>query len=252
MGTLSWEIDPTILWEDDSILVVDKPPGIPVLPDGWDRGAPFLKALLEAKFGRLWIVHRLDKFTSGVIVVARSALSHQRLNQQFAGRSVEKRYHALVLGSPKWECQEISLPLRANVGHRHRTVIDERRGKPAITRLEVLTRYRYRQKQDRTPLNFRQEKTSSETITLLAAQPLTGRTHQIRAHLAAAGYPILADDLYTPAGMDTKWVPGLGMPRLALHAVSISFHHPEDGRAVMYEAGCHQDFEKTIGLLAPM
>ena len=92
-----------ILYRDDVLLVINKPAGLPSLPDGYDASAVHVRSLLEPHFGRVWIVHRLDRGTSGVLLLARSAEAHRALNSQFDQRQVSKVYHALVHGSPKWE-----------------------------------------------------------------------------------------------------------------------------------------------------
>src|SRR5512135_2928524 len=113
-----------ILYEDEHLLVVDKPAGLPVLPDGWEEDAPYLVKALEEQYGRIFIVHRLDKITSGVMVFARDAETHRALNIQFENREAEKVYHAIVEGNPRWEQKTAKHPLRANVGHKHRTMVD--------------------------------------------------------------------------------------------------------------------------------
>src|SRR5512136_1995664 len=122
-------IDPPvpILYIDDVLLVINKPAGLPSLPDGYDPAAPHVRSLLEPYFGRIWIVHRLDRGTSGVLLLARSAEAHRALNTQFDQRQVRKTYHALIVGSPDWEVKTVDLPLRADVGHKHRTAVDPAR-----------------------------------------------------------------------------------------------------------------------------
>ncbi len=167
-----------VIWHDDALLVVNKPAGLPTLVDGYDPQAPFLAGILKKDWDPLWIVHRLDRQTSGVIIFARTALAHRDLNIQFEKRLAQKTYHALVIGSPDWSEKSISLPLRANGDRKHRTVIDAQRGKAARTDFSLLETF--------------------ADYALVAAQPRSGRTHQIRAHLAAIGHPIVMDLLYGP------------------------------------------------------
>jgi tRNA pseudouridine32 synthase / 23S rRNA pseudouridine746 synthase len=222
-----------ILWQDEALLVVDKPAGLPTLPDGWNIATPYLKGLLEKQVGRVWIVHRLDRETSGVIVLARSAQAHRELNRQFEQRLVQKIYHALVSRTPAWDLRSVDLPLRINSGHRHRTVVDSRQGKTALTRLRLLERW--------------------ENGGLIEAVPTTGRTHQIRVHLAAIGYPILGDTLYGGFRDGQKdLLPRKNCPaiqRTALHARSIHFVHPASGEHVQFEADYPQDIQDAITLL---
>ncbi len=208
-----------VLWEDDALLVVDKPSGLLSLQDGYDPRAPHLARLLEPVYGRLWIVHRLDKETSGVIVLSRSSAAHHSLNDQFAGRQVKKTYHALIAGRPAWDETLIELPLRKNGDRQHRTIVDHSYGKPAATHCRVLE----------TAMGF----------TLIEAHPYTGYTHQIRAHLAAAGYPILGDPLYR--GLETPLI-----HRVALHALKISFLHPVSKSPVEFEAPYPLDFNTAL------
>ncbi|MBN2258860.1 MAG: RNA pseudouridine synthase, partial [Anaerolineaceae bacterium] len=126
-----------ILFEDEAILVIDKPAGVLSLPDGYDRSFPHLTSLLAPRFGQLWIVHRLDRDTSGVLVLARTAVAHHDLNDQFRERRVHKTYHALVEPSPAWERMTADIPLRKDGDRQHRTVVDPQRGKPALTDFEV-------------------------------------------------------------------------------------------------------------------
>jgi len=219
-----------IIWQDEALLVVDKPAGLPTLPDGWDTAAPYLKGLLEEQVGRVWTVHRLDRQTSGVIILARSAQAHRELNRQFEQRLVQKIYHALVSHPPAWDQRSVDLPLRANAGHKHRTVVDPQKGKSALTRMRLLERW--------------------ENGGLVEAVPATGRTHQIRVHLAAIGHPILGDALYGEFGDAQKdLIPGNVGPaihRTALHARSIHFIHPTSGERVQFQADYPQDFQDAM------
>jgi RluA family pseudouridine synthase len=211
-----------IIHADEHILVVNKPAGLPVLPDGWEKDSEYLVKMLEEEFGRIWIVHRLDKITSGVMVFARDAETHRSLNMQFENHEARKTYHAIVEGNPKWEEKIAKHPLRANVGHKHRTVVDDKNGKPSETRFRVIKRY-------------------SESA-LIEAKPMTGRTHQIRVHAYALGHPLVEDVLY---GARDQY--GIGHPML--HAQSLSFIHPATNEKVKFSAPHPADFDEAIKIV---
>lgn len=219
-----------ILWQDEALVVLNKPAGLLTLPDGYDPQLPHLRALLEPHLGRLWIVHRLDRQTSGVILLARSASAHRMLNAQFEQQRVEKRYHAIVQGAPDWEYLTVDLPLRANVGRRGRTAVDEVTGKKASTSLKLLEHL------DAPGLG---------TYSLVEASPHTGRTHQIRAHLAAIGLPVAGDPLYGPRQPSLE---GL-FPRTALHAWQLTVSHPLSGEIHTWHAPYPQDFDAALQTL---
>ncbi len=211
-----------LLYIDDHLLVVSKPAGLPTLVDGYHPEAPFLVGILKETYPALWVVHRLDRQTSGVIVFARTAAAHRSLNTQFEQRQATKTYHALVHGSPAWDTQAVRLPLRPDGDRRHRTVVDPQHGKPAETDLLVLERF--------------------DQHTLLQAIPHTGRTHQIRAHLSALGHPIVSDPLYGGAELPE-------LPRLGLHACSLKLFHPVSAEALEFTAPYPQDMEQAIATL---
>jgi RluA family pseudouridine synthase len=218
-----------ILYQDDWLLAVNKPAGLATVPGGWEeKGAPALVKLLEADYGRLWIVHRLDKVTSGVVVFARTAEAHRTLSLLFESHAVVKTYHAIVCGAPQWDEHTARHPLRINVGHGHRTVVDHGKGKPAKTRFRVLERFA-------VPAPDR-------GYALLRAKPATGRTHQVRAHLAALGFPILADTLYgaLPVGQDII----SPLQRPALHANSLEFEF--QGKSFSFTAPYPNDFAQAL------
>jgi tRNA pseudouridine32 synthase/23S rRNA pseudouridine746 synthase len=220
-----------VLYQDESLLAIDKPAGLPTLPDGYDPTAPHLRSLLEPHFGRLWIVHRLDRDTSGVLLLARTAEAHRFLNTQFDQRQASKVYHALVVGNPEWSMKTVDLPLRVDVGHKHRTAVDPRRGKLAITDLRVLERFI--------------TEWFPSAYALIKAVPKTGRTHQIRAHLAALGYPLLADALYGESQLE----PHTLMPRLALHALQLNIEHPVSHTTLHIKAPYPEDFNRALAQL---
>jgi RluA family pseudouridine synthase len=208
-----------IIHEDSQIIVINKPAGLSVLPDGWEKDSDYLVKQMEEKYGRIFIVHRLDKITSGVMVFARDAETHRALNIQFETHEAQKTYHAILEGNPKWEEKVVKYPLRSNVGHKHRTVVDDKNGKPSETHFRVIKRY--------------------EAAALVEAKPMTGRTHQIRVHAYAMGYPLVEDVLY---GARDQY----GLPRPMLHAQTLSFLHPATNEGVKFSASHPTDFEEAL------
>jgi RluA family pseudouridine synthase len=226
-----------ILWEDERLLVVNKPPGLLSLPDGYDPDLPHVGGILAPAIGPLWIVHRLDKETSGLMILARCPDTHRALNQQFASRKVFKSYHALVVGNPLWEQKTIRLPLQPDGDRRHRTRVNPQLGKPSLTRARVMQRY--------------------GQFALVEAIPHTGRPHQVRAHLAALDHPVAVDGLYGAgqpvllSQFKTDYRPGRRperpmLDRLGLHAHQISFDHPDTGQRVAFNAPYPQDLRVTL------
>ncbi len=211
-----------ILHRDSSLLVINKPADLSVLSEGWSQETPYLAKILEEQFGRIWVVHRLDKGTSGIIVFALTAEVHRSLNIQFEKHQVTKSYHALVNGVPAWEGKEAKYPLRVNVGHKHRTVVDNRNGVRSETRFKVLERY--------------------QDSALVEASPVTGRTHQIRVHAYAMGHPLLGDNLYSAP--ETAVI-----ARPALHAWSLTIAHPATNAVSTFYAPYPDDFQRAVRIL---
>ena len=214
-----------IIYQGEHILVIDKPAGLSVLPDGWEKETPYLLKILEVDYGKLWVVHRLDKTTSGVIVLARDAETHRALNIQFQNHEAEKVYHAIFEGNPKWSEKTAKHPLRVNVGHKHRTAVDDKNGKPSETRFKVIKRYQARPEQGR------------RESALVEAKPMTGRTHQIRVHAYALGHPLLGDLLY--GAEETNII-----ARPALHALSLTIH--VNGENKMFKAPYPDDLRMAL------
>ena len=228
-----------ILHLDADLLAINKPAGLLSLPDGYDKTPPHVKSVLEPEFGRLWVVHRLDKDTSGVLLLARNAAAHKALNTQFDGHRVRKVYHALVEGNPPWESITLDAPLRPDGDRRHRTA-PHPQGKSAVTHVRVLERFRY----DALPKSAMRRTLSP--LSLVEAIPETGRTHQIRAHLAFAGFPLVSDELYGDA---TGAPASPCISRCALHACSIAFDHPTTEESLCIEASYPADFNSALQAL---
>ncbi len=236
---MSRKIDPQdlLLWSDEAMLVANKPAGVLTIPGSGEADQTCLVDLLQAAYGPLWVVHRLDRETSGAILFARTSQAHQALNTQFERREVHKTYHALVAGRPGWDQYEARQPLLVDGDRQHRTVISSQKGKPASTSLKVLEIF--------------------HGYTLVEACPHTGYTHQIRAHLAALGFPVTGDPLYgngvgvllsrvKPRYKSTSDPERPLLDRVGLHARAIELHHPVSGEPVSFEAPYPRDFAVTL------
>ena len=205
----------TVLYEDDAVIAIDKPPGIVVHPAPGARRGTVVNALLHrlasvAGVGdpeRPGIVHRLDRDTSGVLLVARTVAALEGLARQFRERQIEKRYLAIVRGRLA-SAGMIDRPIGRHPRERKRMSVRSRRGRAAVTRWQVL------------------EYLPGATLVRLA--PETGRTHQLRVHLAALGHPVVGDRLY-----GVRQVKGPTFSRQALHAEESRFTHPTTGRTVV-------------------
>ncbi|MDP1715014.1 MAG: RluA family pseudouridine synthase [Anaerolineales bacterium] len=211
-----------IVYQDSQILIINKQAGLSVLPEGWEKDAPYLVKILEEQIEKVWIVHRIDKVTSGIIIFALTAEAHRSLNIQFEKHQVEKTYHAILTGAPKWDEKITKFPLRVNVGHKHRTMVDDKNGVRSETRFKILKRY--------------------QASALVEAMPMTGRTHQIRVHAYALGHPLLGDILYSAPETDI-------IPRPALHAYSLKFTHPNTNESLTFQAEYPDDFQTAVKML---
>ena len=188
---------------DASLIVVEKPSGLLSVPGRGDDKQDCLIRRVQSEFPDALIVHRLDRDTSGLLVLARGKAMHRHLSLLFQNRLVEKRYVAIVAGKLAQNAGEINLPLTVDWPNRPRHIVDFANGKAA------LTRYRVR--------HFSEAQQDSR----LELIPETGRTHQLRVHLLALGHPILGDSLYADPARLAK------ANRLLLHAEYLAFEHPE-------------------------
>ena len=197
-----------ILHADAALLVADKPAGLPSVPGRPVELHDCLWQRVRAIYADALVVHRLDMATSGLVLFARGIEAQRALGRAFAQREVDKRYEAVVAGTLEDESGEIDLPLAADWPNRPRQQVDREHGKPSLTRWRVIAREAGR--------------------TRLMLEPLTGRSHQLRVHLAAIGHPIVGDALYAPPEI------ARGAPRLLLHACALAFAHPKGGQRVQF------------------
>ena len=234
-------IDLVVVHEDRALLVVDKPAGMVVHPAAGNRDGTLVNALLAhcadelsgiGGVARPGIVHRLDKDTSGLMVVAKTDAAHAALAAQFAERTRSRTYLAVVRGAPSRAEGEVDLPIGRDPRNRKRMAAVRQGGKAAVTRYRIMRRFG---PLDRPPL-----------AALLECSLATGRTHQIRVHLAAIGHPVLGDPLYG-GGRRGDALPGLS--RQALHAARLRFVHPTTQEPVMYESGLPNDIKGLIDRL---
>ena len=227
--TLPQDIPLDVIYEDDDLIVVNKQPGLVVHPGAANRDNTLVNALLHhcknlSGIGgkeRPGIVHRLDKETSGCLVAAKNDEAHQSLAKQFASRTIDKLYLALVAGILRDTSGTIEAPIARHAVHRQRMSVEPRRGRIAKTEYRVLR--------------------AGKECSLVECKLHTGRTHQIRVHLHYLGHPILGDKVYGARLKD--------LPRQMLHAWKLEFVHPRTKERKLFEAPVPQDFTSALKLL---
>ena len=232
------EIPLDILFEDKDLLVLNKPPGLVVHPAVGNEEHTLVNALLHHCAGQLsgiggvarpGIVHRLDKETSGCLVVAKNDATHLSLSEQFSGREVEKIYHTILCGELPREAGEIRAAIARHPAHRKRMAVVEG-GREAHTSYHILERLR--------------------AATLVEVVLHTGRTHQIRVHFQHLGFPIVGDQVYGKRqNMRLKELTNYAAARQMLHAKKLSFIHPKTGKRKNFEAPWPDDFSKALSAL---
>jgi 23S rRNA pseudouridine1911/1915/1917 synthase len=234
------DIPLSIVFEDEHLLVIEKPAGLVVHPAAGNLDGTLVNALLHHCAGQLsgiggvarpGIVHRIDKDTSGLLVVAKTDVAHEGLARQFAAHSIDRRYLAIVSGVPKAGHGSVDAPLaRSSTNRKKIAIVEGKRGKRAVThwkRVEVL-----------------------RDAALIECQLETGRTHQVRVHMASFGHPLLGDPVYGRTGKTHgKLLKELAFHRQALHATELAFTHPVTKRRLSFSSPMPTDMQELFNAL---
>ena len=229
------EIPLEIVYEDDDVLVINKPKGLVVHPAAGHQEDTLVNGLLYSHADRLsgingelrpGIVHRIDKDTSGLLAVAKNDFAHTMLASQLKDHSMARTYEAIIRGNLKEDSGTVDAPIGRHPTDRKKMCVTQRNSKPAVTHWEVIARYR--------------------GYTHVRCRLETGRTHQIRVHMSYIGHPILGDTVYGSKK------PELGQDSQCLHAGALCFSHPRDGRPVMVFAELPQYFQDVLKKLTPV
>jgi 23S rRNA pseudouridine1911/1915/1917 synthase len=230
-----------IVFEDDHLLIVDKPAGMVVHPAAGNFDGTLVNALLHHCAGRLsgiggvarpGIVHRIDKDTSGLLVIAKTDRAHEGLAGQFARHSIERRYLAVVSGLPNPVAGSVDAPLaRSSANRQKMAIVEDGRGKRAVTHYRMLT-----------PLR---------EAALVECRLETGRTHQVRVHLTSLGHPLIGDPVYgRTRSAHRELLKSLGFHRQALHAAELGFDHPVTGETLSFKSDVPSDMQELLSALA--
>jgi len=234
------DIPLTIVFEDEHLLVVEKPAGLVVHPAAGNLDETLVNALLHHCAGKLsgiggvarpGIVHRIDKDTSGLLVVAKTDVAHEGLAKQFAAHSIDRRYLAIVNGVPRLASGKVDAPLARSAANRKKiAIVEGSRGKRAVThwkRLDVL-----------------------KDAALVECRLETGRTHQVRVHMASIGHPLIGDPVYGRAGKTHgKILKELQFHRQALHAAELGFIHPVTKNRLSFSSPMPPDMQELFNAL---
>lgn len=233
--------DIQILFDDNDMVVVEKPAGMLTIPDRFDPEKENLVQILEEIYGKIWVVHRLDRETSGILCFAKNEAAHRELNLQFSERTVDKYYLALVDGRPTPPTGTIDKPIAPSPTHAGKMMIHAH-GKPALTHYKVVDTFK--------------------AFSLVEANIKTGRTHQVRVHLSAIGHPLAVDPLYGKRavlylseiklrnfrlGKSEEEKPL--MSRLTLHSSRLGLLHPSTKERLEVESPLPKDFRAVLNQL---
>lgn len=232
---------PTIIFEDEDLIIVNKPANFLTIPDRFKHELPSVRRWLEEERGEIFVVHRLDRETSGIMCFAKNAASHKHLSKQFQERTAQKFYWAIVDGVPMKEMGLIDKPIAENMAHRGRMIV-AKRGKESSTTYKVLETFK--------------------GFSLVEAEIHTGRTHQIRVHLAFIGHPLMIDTLYGKRSefllseiKKRKYVQGKNteerplMSRSTLHAHQLILTHPTSEERLTFISDVPKDFNAVLNQL---
>ncbi len=226
-----------IIYHDEDIVIINKPPNFLSIPDRYAPQLPNVLSFLKNKFGEIFVVHRLDKATSGIMCFALNAIAHRHISNQFQERTVRKFYLTLVDGKPLKKEGEINKPIAQNKVNSSKMVIADR-GKPSLTLYKIIEEFK--------------------DCSLIEAEIKTGRTHQIRVHFQSTGHPLLVDELYGKQASlylsDIKNKYKIGkldlerplMSRTTLHAFKFILDHPTTAERLTFEANFHKDFKAVL------
>jgi len=231
-----WEI----IYEDNSVVVIDKPAPFLTIPDRYDKNKPNLLGKLSEKREAIKVNHRLDKDTSGLILFTKTPEAHKHLSDQFEQRTIKKHYLTIVHGVPQEEVGLINLPL-APSGIRNKGMVVDKQGKESLTKYKILEAWR--------------------RYSLLEVKLLTGRQHQIRVHMRSIHCPIVCDHMYGDGepfflssikrrmnrSREEEERPLLN--RIGLHSYILGFDHPESGERMQFKAELHKDMRAVVNQL---
>lgn len=228
-----------VVFADEQLLIINKPSGLTVIPERFRSERESVQEMLEKEFGKLWVVHRIDRGTSGLVCFARNEEAHKHISAQFLNHQVGKFYLAIVSGKLSEKKGEINAPIAESQSKRG-TMVVHKGGKEALTLYEVQEEFRH--------------------ASLLRVELKTGRTHQIRVHLAYIGHPLLVDNTYSPNEAfyfstikrnykHTDEVERPTIARITLHAAEVTLTHPTMGESMTFDAPLPKDMETVLKLL---